>query len=147
MQFDNKASRTLGGLGRGMRRTELNMGTDALREIARVRAAKYGADATSYVAAKQRGADRFAAITGAFGDVLGAGVSAGIGEMNRINQRYGDGLAGVPAFDKANPPSSETWGKVVPPPTAPPPVYGDQASSGFGGFGRTNYGYGTSYFS
>lgn len=153
MQFDNKASRTLGGLGRGMRRAEMDMGSNALREIARIRAAQYGADATAYAAAKQRDAARFGAIAGAIGNVGGAAVGSLINQA-RIggNQNTNDFSAGDAQVMGMSPAEAEYrgsggttyWESDMPTSSWKP--Y-EQASSGFGGFGRTNYGYGTSYFS
>lgn len=153
MQFDNKASRALGGLGRGMRRAEMDMGSSALREIARVRAAQYGADATAYAARKQRDAARFGAIAGAIGNIGGA-VAGGLINQARIggNQNTNDFNAGDAQVMGMSPAEAEYrgsggttyWDSDMPTNSWKP--Y-EQASSGFGGFGRTNYGYGTSYFS
>ena len=153
MQFDNKASRALGGIGRGMRRAEMDMGSNALREIARVRAAQYGADATAYAAKKQRDAARFGAIAGAIGNIGGA-VAGGLINQARIggNQNTNDFSAGdaqvmgmSPAEAQYRGSGGATYWDSGMPTTSFEPY--EQSSSGFGGFGRTNYGYGTSYFS
>ena len=153
MQFDNKASKALGGLGRGMRRAEMDMGSNALREIARVRAAQYGADATEYAARKQRDAARFGAIAGAIGNIGGAAVGGLINQAriggNQNTNDFSSADAQVMGMSPSEAQHRQSGGTIYwksDMPTNSWKPY-EQASSGFGGFGRTNYGYGTSYFS
>ena len=93
MQFDNKASRTLGGLGRRMRRAEMNM---AQTPSEKWLGSELLGTALMQPHTQQRNSvmrkPGLALSLVRLAMSLARGVGAGIGEMNRINQRYGDGL-------------------------------------------------------
>ena len=69
---------TMGAIPRINRKLETSAAAQGLRNQAKIRAAKYGAQIMADRASAERSAARSNAIFGAFGNVLGSGLSAGL---------------------------------------------------------------------
>lgn len=89
-------ARAIGGIPAAKSRAETYLANAGLGAIANYEAAKLGADTVRYQGDKAAGATMFGAWTGAIGNVLGAGLSAGI-----KNWQSNQGLGKQPTYEQA----------------------------------------------
>jgi len=92
----NAGARTLGGMARAKAKAESYLANAALGAIADYEASTLGADTVRYQGQKAADATMFGAWTGAIGNVLGSGLSAGI-----KNWQSNQGLGRQPTYKEA----------------------------------------------
>ena len=132
---------TMGAVPRINRKLETSAAAQGLRNKAKIRAAEYGAQIMADRASAERSAARGNAIFGAIGNVLGSGLSAGIGNMyaqqNYLNDRYGS--PSFTPYDGPLPDSTSGWAK---PPPLPPITGASSGGSGSNPFWNNPFGKG-----